>query len=144
MPAKSLLILFLFFISTFAQEIDANISNTTIPVEDFTEIDNLIVAETVTKIGNDFYESFYNGWESPANTPNFTIIISEKPFPGRGNLIIVNINDIDIFQRFVTPRYDEIVEVAGIAISATKNYLISYEEIQKQLNDEDLIGSGIF
>ena len=132
------------FITAFAQKSDANKDNSISIVEDFVEIENLIVAETVTKIGNDFYESFYNSWESPPNTPNFTIIISEKPYPGRGNLIIVNINDLAVFQRFVTPRYDEIIEVAGYAIKATQNYLISYEEIQRQLNDEDLIGSGIF
>lgn len=144
MLPKTIFILFLSLISSLAQQTEAKLPRTLNSNEDFVEIENLIVAETVTKIGNDFYESFYNGWESPANTPNFTIIISEKPYPGRGNLIIVNINDLDIFKKFVTPRYDEIVELAGTAINATKNYLISYEEIQKQLNDEDLIGSGIF
>ena len=144
MLSKFVFILFLTFISTFAQNIEANKATSASTMEDFLEIDNLIVAETVTKIGNDFYDSFYNSWEPPANTPSFTIIISEKPYPGRGNLIIVNINDLDIFQRFVTPRYDEIVEVAGYAVNAAKNYLISYEDIQKQLNDEDLVGSGIF
>ena len=108
------------------------------------EIYNLIVDETISKIGNDFYDIFYSSWQEPVNVASFTIFISEKPYPGRGNLISVKINDLLVFQQFVTPRYDEIAEYANIAVKSAKNYLASYEEIQKELNGEDLIGSGIY
>ncbi|MCB9206739.1 MAG: hypothetical protein H6611_05395 [Ignavibacteriales bacterium] len=112
--------------------------------DELVEIENLIVDETISKMGSDFYDVFYTSWEVPANSPNFNMVIKEKPYPGRGNLISIEINDQLVFNRFVTPRYDEIVETASLAVKTLQNYLISYQEIQEQLNGEDLIGSGIF
>ena len=134
-------LLFLFFITIrfcLAQ------SPKTINPDQFLDVDNLIVDETISKIGNDFYEVFYKSWEEPPNSPSFNMIITEKPYPGRGNLITIHLNDQQVFSRFITPRYDEILEIAGSAVSSIQNYLASYNEIQQQLNGEDLIGSGIF
>ena len=108
------------------------------------EIDNLIVNETISKSGGEFYDLFYTGWQEPEGSNGFTIFVSEKPSPGRGNLIIVKINDLVVFQRFITPQYDLIVESSSYAIEATREYLIRYKEIQHELNGDDLSGSGIF
>lgn len=108
------------------------------------EIDNLIVNETISKSGVEFYDLFYTGWQDPEGSNGYTIYISEKPSPGRGNLIIVKINDLVVFQRFITPQYDQIVESSSNAIEATHEYLIRYKEIQQELNGDDLSGSGIF
>jgi curli production assembly/transport component CsgE len=108
------------------------------------EIDNLIVNETISKSGVEFYDLFYTGWQDPEGSNGYTIYISEKPSPGRGNLIIVKINDLVVFQRFITPQYDQIVESSSNAIEATQEYLIRYKEIQQELNGDDLSGSGIF
>ncbi|MCB0753318.1 MAG: hypothetical protein KDC52_17740, partial [Ignavibacteriae bacterium] len=74
MALKIILILFLSSLSLFSQGNNhLNIDSAVTSKEDFFEIDNLIVDETITKIGNDFYESFYNSWEAPPNSPNITI-----------------------------------------------------------------------
>lgn len=138
MLLKLLIILFITFQYCQAQ------SPITINPDQFLDVDNLIVDATISKIGNDFYEIFYKSWEEPPNSPSFNMIISEKPYPGRGNLITIQLNEQQVFSRFITPRYDEIIEVAGLAVSSIQNYLASYNEIQQQLNGEDLIGSGIF
>lgn len=108
------------------------------------EIDGMIISETISKIGNDFYDNFYTNWNPPPQAKNYTITISEKPFPLQGNLIIVKVNDAKVFERFVQPRYESIVESVNQAIQYTANYLINYERIQKDLGGEDLSGTGIF
>jgi len=108
------------------------------------EIDGMIISETISKIGNDFYDIFYTNWNPPPQAKNYTITILEKPFPLQGNLITVKVNDSKVFERFVQPRYESIVESVNQAIKYTANYLINYERIQKDLGGEDLSGTGIY
>lgn len=46
------------------------------------EIDGLLIDETLTKAGQDFFDLFYQLWEPPPGATNFMIRIVEKPFRG--------------------------------------------------------------
>ena len=107
-------------------------------------INGLIVDETDSKIGHDFYDIFYSNWQPPRNMQDYTITISEKPLPQLGTRITILINDTPVFQRFVQPRY-EIIEKTALQGAATAySYLENYTQIQKQLQGEDLKGTGIY
>jgi curli production assembly/transport component CsgE len=119
-----------------------NLSN--LNSENFVEIEGLIVDETRTKIGRDFYDIFYNKWTVPANAKDFTITISEKPMPRLGALVSIQINDLKVFSEFVQPRWEAIEERADVGIQRVKGYLENWEMIQNELQGEDMQGSGIF
>lgn len=108
------------------------------------EIDGLLVDDTKTKAGKDFYDLFYSSWIVPAGAKNFTITVSEKPFRLTSTLIVVLINDNPVYQSILQPRQDIIEGLSVDAIMTTQSYLANYEEIMKQLNGDDMAGSGIF
>ncbi len=108
------------------------------------ESEGLVVDETQTKLGHDFYDLFYQKWDSPQLPNDFTIIISEKPIPSLGTQVSIKINDNEIFQNRLQSRYEQIEELADYAVQLSLNYLQNYEEIQKQLNGDEMKGSGIF
>lgn len=108
------------------------------------EIDGLLVDDTKTKTGKDFYDLFYGNWVAPSGAKNFTITISEKPFRLTSTLIVVSINDTPVYQSVLQPRQDIVEGLSQDAISTTQNYLANYEEIMRQLNGDDMEGSGIF
>ena len=108
------------------------------------EIDGLLVDDTKTKAGKDFYDLFYGSWEAPANAKNFTITVAEKPFRLTTTLIVVSINDNPVYQSILQPRQDIIEGLSVDAILTTQSYLANYEEIMKQLNGDDMAGSGIY
>ena len=108
------------------------------------EIDGLLVDDTKTKTGKDFYDLFYGGWEAPQGAKNYTITVSEKPFRLTSTQIVVSINDNIVYQGILQPRQDIIEGQTEEAIFITHDYLINYEEIMKQINGEDLTGSGIY
>ena len=108
------------------------------------EIDGLLVDDTKTKTGKDFYDLFYGSWEAPKDVKNFTITISEKPFRLSSTLIVVSINDTPVYQSVLQPRQDIVEGLSQDAISTTQSYLANYEEIMKQLNGDDMVGTGIF
>jgi len=108
------------------------------------EIDGLLVDDTKTKTGKDFYDLFYSGWLAPAGAKNYSITVSEKPFRLTSTLIIVLINDNPVYQSVLQPRQDIVESLSAEAIATTQSYLANYEEIMKQLNGDDMAGSGIY
>ena len=108
------------------------------------EIDGFLVDDTKTKAGRDFYDLFYAGWEAPKSAKNYSITVTEKPFRLTSTLIVVSINDDIVYQDVVQPRQDLIENQVEDAVSVTQDYLTNYDEIMKQLNGEDLGGSGIY
>lgn len=99
------------------------------------EVDGLIVDETITKIGRDFYDIFHRQWEAPADVHNFTILIQEKPTKGNGAYVVVSVNDEPIFEYTLQPRYDVIEEVANYTVAMVYEYLVN-DQLNKQLEAE--------
>ncbi|MEI8084816.1 MAG: CsgE family curli-type amyloid fiber assembly protein [Paludibacter sp.] len=108
------------------------------------EVDGLLVDDTKTKSGKDFYDLFYNSWSAPSSAKNYTITISEKPFRLTSTMITVLINDNMVYQAILQPRQDIIESQTEEAVYLTQDYLANYEEIMKQLNGDDMNGSGIY
>ncbi|MFA8433444.1 MAG: CsgE family curli-type amyloid fiber assembly protein [Marinifilaceae bacterium] len=108
------------------------------------EIDGLIVDQTITKVGKDFYDIFYTKWEAPKVAKNFTIVIKEMPLPGIGTQVSILINDDEVFKQRIQPRYDIIEAMADYAIARASRFLTNYEAMKAQLGGEDQQGTGIF
>jgi curli production assembly/transport component CsgE len=108
------------------------------------EIEGLVVDATATKVGRDFYDIFFSKWDPDENLPSLSIYITERPLPNRGSQVIVSIEDNIIFRNFIQPRYDILEENAELAVQLALNYLNNYELIQRQIQGDDLVGSGIY
>lgn len=108
------------------------------------EIDGLILDETRSKMGHDFYEYFYNGWSAPSGVKGFIITIRELPARGRVAQISIEVNDQILLKKFLQPRAELIEGLASQTISLVQNHLKKLEEVNKQILTEDLSGSGIF
>ena len=110
------------------------------------EIDGLVVDQTLTKSGRDFYELFYNQWQPPNGARNFTLLIQEQPSrgPGMGTQINIIINDYNVVSIPLQPRYAIIEKYAGRAVGIAVNYLVNYQQIQRDLEGPDKMGNGIY
>ncbi len=108
------------------------------------ELTGFIVDETQTKMGKDFFDIFYNNWEAPVEIQDYSIVISERPLPRLGTQITITVNDYDIFQQFLQPKYDAIEEMAEYGLQAAGSFLANFEEVQKELQGDDLKGTGIY
>ena len=108
------------------------------------EIDGLLVDETKTKNGRDFYDFFYSQWEAPPGANNYSIFITEKPYRLTTTMIEVSINETLVYQSFLQPRIDIIEMLAEEAVGRTVLYMQNYEALVKQMEGDDRSGSGIF
>lgn len=112
--------------------------------ESFLEIDGLIIDETRSKAGRDFYDHFFQHWEAPSQASNFQITIKELPGRGIQTRILVHLNEEELINTFIQPRYDQIIELAEVAIRFVQGKLIQKMNISHDLDNNDLKGNGIF
>ena len=108
------------------------------------EIDGLIIDETKTKIGRDFYSFFYTMWEAPEGIVNYTIYIIEKPTGTMGSLIWIKVNDDFVYGNRHKPNREEIENGAKYGINFVQQYLFIRENEERQLSGQDLSGTGIY
>ena len=87
------------------------------------EIDGMVLDETRSKVGRDFYDVFYTSWQPRPDTHNFSIRISEQPNPSLGTIIYVEVNDRETFRMRLQPRYDFIQQAGRYAVRQTYSYL---------------------
>jgi hypothetical protein len=80
------------------------------------EIDGMVVDETQTKVGRDFYDVFFENWESPEGAFNYTVVVQELPTPGIGTRVLVRVNDEVAFQAQLQPRYEVVEATARQAV----------------------------
>lgn len=118
---------------------------------------SLIVDNTRSKIGRDFFDLFYQRWTSmPSDTSQagrraaeldpteYLITIDELPTIGIGTLLNVSINDQLVWQAILQARYELIEENAFGASDYIFQYVLYYQDIQNQLGTADQVGTGIY
>ncbi len=108
------------------------------------EINGLVIDETVTKIGHDYYELIYQQWEAPRTEMVYTIYMREQPQPGFGSRVNIAINESVVIDRFLLPRYDVLEEEAQYAVQQLKQYIGNYNRFLQNLTEEDKQGTGIY
>jgi len=108
------------------------------------EIGEMIFDETITKVGRDFYELFFNSWNNPTQIKDFSITIKERPLPGMGTQIRVFMDEHEILSQFIQPNVEQIEMLAEYTVALASSYLLNYQDIQSQLQNEDQAGTGIF
>lgn len=108
------------------------------------EIGEMVFDETITKVGRDFYEIFFNNWSNPTLIKDFSITVKERPMPGVGTQITVTIDDFELVKQFIRPNQEMIEMLAEYTVGRATQYLVNYQEIQAQLQSEDQTGTGIF
>ncbi|WP_375446137.1 CsgE family curli-type amyloid fiber assembly protein [uncultured Fibrella sp.] len=117
---------------------------------------SLILDNTRTKVGKDFYDLFYKYWTTrtpPADSSkqyadtlmavDVVIVVEEIPSPGTASQIMISIDDQPVWQQFVQARYELLEEDALYALEVVREYLTTYLETQQQLGNKDQKGSGV-
>jgi len=107
-------------------------------------IGDLVIDHTRSKWGRDFVDLFNKTWNPPNNINDYTIVIEEKPLPRLGTIILIKVNGNYIYRKFIQPRYESIKVNAEQGTQMALSYLEHYKQIQKDLEGEDLKGTGIY
>ena len=108
------------------------------------EIDGLIIDETRSKAGRDFYDLFYGKWQAPAGVTGFSIVLKEFPTRGRVARVGVVVDGTTVYQPLLQPRQSMLELAAEQAVRIVARHLAQRKQLDAQLADPDQAGSGIF
>ncbi|RSK33978.1 CsgE family curli-type amyloid fiber assembly protein [Hymenobacter metallilatus] len=97
------------------------------------EISGLVVDQSITKPGRDFYDLFYSQWEAPTGIQEYTITIGEKPARANSTLLTVRVNDDDLLEFPLQPNYDLIQDAVAEAIAYVQDYMVQQQSLSQQL-----------
>ncbi|SDX33088.1 CsgE family curli-type amyloid fiber assembly protein [Hymenobacter psychrophilus] len=97
------------------------------------EIDGLVVDQTISKLGRDFYSLFFNTFEAPAGSGDYVVTITEKPARGTSILVTVAVNNTDLLEMPLQPNQDYIEAAANEAIGAVTQHLIENNILGNEL-----------
>ncbi|QJX46577.1 hypothetical protein HMJ29_06345 [Hymenobacter taeanensis] len=97
------------------------------------EIEGLIVDQTISKVGHDFYDLFYTQFEAPAGTDDYVITLLEKPSRGTATLIMVSVNESDLLEMPLQPKAEYIEAAVAEAIGTVVAFLQEASNVSRQL-----------
>jgi len=84
---------------------------------------NMVIDETRSTQGRDFYNIFYRNWQAPEGAMNYTVYVREQPGRGRGSVVEVRVNDEIAFRAQLQPRYNVIEQTAHQAVRYTQQFM---------------------
>ena len=109
-----------------------------------TEIDGLVMDQTISKFGHDFYDEFYTHWEVPPGVTDFTIVVHEKPARGTSTLISLEVNDNELLEMPLQPKAEVVEELAAYALAVAQNFLIQARDESHQLERGGRVPPEVF
>ncbi|HHP7238502.1 CsgE family curli-type amyloid fiber assembly protein [Longibacter sp.] len=97
--------------------------NTRDATDEGVSIGGLVIDETRTTIGRDFYSVFYSGWNAPEGAKNVTVRVREQPRPNLGTRLLVEVEGTTVFRATLQPDMQMIRRAARGALGRTMRYL---------------------
>lgn len=97
------------------------------------EIDGLIVDQTISKLGRDFYSQFFSTFEAPAGSGDYLVTITEKPARGTSTLVTVAVNNTDLLEMPLQPNEEYIEAAASDAVATVTQHLLENNRLGSEL-----------
>ncbi len=108
------------------------------------ELDGLILDQTRTRIGRDFFDKFFSLWIAPEGVSEYTVIVEEQPSRNRLGYVEIKVDDAVVASYNLQPRESWMEEAATNAVERLTNHLENLSQTQKELDSGDQAGSGIY
>lgn len=89
----------------------------------YEDVDGMVLDETRSKTGRDFYNAFYAAWSNPDGVTNYIIRISEKPGPGMGHIVFIEIDYDEVFELRLRPGDHRMKQAGDVAVARARDYL---------------------
>lgn len=95
-------------------------------------IEGLVVDESKTKFGKDFYDNFFTAYNQYPQKFKFIILISEMPYRGQTSIIQLKIDQEVIYEFYSNPNEEYSKYQVGMALRAIAKYAEDKEKIKQE------------
>ncbi len=111
------------------------------------EIKGLLLDETQTHVGRQFYEYFSSLWVEPRGVSDYTVKVGERASAKWGDWVWVLVTvgpyrDRMVFRSAIKPNTTDVKERALDAVRRTLGFIEWYKKLKGNIKEEDLKGDG--
>ena len=99
---------------------------------DTLEIAGILTDDTVTRFGHELFDAFNKSWRAPDGV-RYNIAFNERNDPIRGSFVTVKLNELQIFEGFLTPRDEAIQELGKGLAKDIRTLILSNANIDEEL-----------
>jgi curli production assembly/transport component CsgE len=92
-----------------------------------------VLDQALTKLGHDFYDLFYNSFEAPTGSTDFTVLVGERPGRGNNSLVVLTINDQELIETPLPTRSDQLEDLVAQAVEIAQGFLQEALNVSRQL-----------
>lgn len=103
------------------------------PKEEDYSLKGLVIDNTKSKIGKDFFELFYTQYNQLSEQFAFVITVSELPSFGRNGIVNIDVGDRNLYSFRVVPNDDYISAQVQMSLRQINNYDRENKLINKEL-----------
>lgn len=114
---------------------------TGVPADGQVEINGLIIDESRTMTGREFYRDFFERWGDPNLEFPYNIVIRELPDARWGSILSIDVNGTTVWRKVVRPRTGDARKEARESIPQVRRVLEHLRTIDEK-RDGDLVGDG--
>lgn len=112
---------------------------TAVPVPAQVEINGLIIDESRTITGREFYREFFERWGDPRVDYSYNIVIREIPDARWGSILSVEVNGMTAWRKIVRPRAGNSREEARESVPQVRR-MLEYLKTSDEKSHGDLAG----
>lgn len=95
-------------------------------------MEGMVVDESKTKFGKDFYDSFYSQYNQFPQKFKFIILISEMPYRGQTSIIQIKVDQDVVYEFYSNPNEEYSQYQVGIALKSISKYAEEKEKIKHE------------
>lgn len=106
------------------------------------EVNGLVIDQTRTRIGQNFYREFSTLWGEPKIEMAYNITIQETPDARWGNMIAVFVNNHTVYRTTIGTRSSDISKNVTAALNQTRFFMRYLLSIIESNGTVDLKGNG--
>lgn len=97
-------------------------------------LNGFVLNETITRMGNNFYNLFYQYWRAPEGVHfYYSIVIAEQPAPGFGSILLIKINNETVLKSRLQPKYSYLEALSKKAVMRVLSILQQKATVRKRL-----------
>ncbi len=95
-------------------------------------MEGLVVDESKTKFGKDFYDSFYSVYNQYPQKYKFIILVSEMPYRGQTSIIQIKVDQDMVYEFYSNPNEEYSQYQVGMALKSISKYADEKEKIKNE------------
>ena len=95
-------------------------------------ISGILTDSTVSRFGHELFDAFNRSWRAPEGA-RYNISFNERNDPLRGSFVIVKLNEVQLYEGFLTPRDEAIQELGKGLAREIKSLVLSNANIDEEL-----------